>query len=306
MEIVEFNGEKLYKWSIGASRFILNPRRGMRLMNWFLELADGSVRDIIFWPENGDIGDNIAGVRGGNPILFPFSGKSFIKGQEGLWKTSDGKILKMPQHGLARQGNFEIIDVSDYKIVAKFLPSKEATECYPYDYDFIVTYRFDEFSISCEFALTNKSSSPIPWSAGHHFYFKMPWHEGTSRKDYRIVCDAKKAFKIDASGVLNEVDANFPADFSDPEIWNRINCKLKTNLVKFGPKNGEEDISLKVGDSPKPEAWTSVVTWSESDDSPFYCVEPWMGAPNAAEHKGGLHFVEPNSTQRFSVQVSIF
>lgn len=306
MEIVDFKGEKLYKWVTGASRFILNPARGMRLMNWFLELADGSVRDVIYWPDDGDVGENIAGVRGGNPILFPFCGKSFVDGRDGLWKTADSQILKMPQHGLARQGKFEVLDVSDYKISAKFLPSKEAMECYPYEYEFIVTYRFDEFSPSCEFALKNLDSVEIPWCAGHHFYFKMPWHEGATRKDYRILCDAKKAFKIESCGVLREVEAKFPADFSDPDIWNRINCKLKTNIVKFGPKNGEEDITLKVGDSPKPEAWTSVVTWSESDDSPYYCVEPWMGAPNAAEHKGGLHFVKPGETQRFSVQISIF
>ncbi len=25
---------------------------------------------------------------------------------------------------------------------------------------------------------------PIPWSAGHHFYFTLPWSEGARRGDY--------------------------------------------------------------------------------------------------------------------------
>ena len=49
----------------------------------------------------------------------------------------------------------------------------------------------------------------------------------------------------------------------------------------------------------------TVVTWTEFDDSPFYCVEPWMGPPNSPEHKKGLHWVEPGETESFNVKVSL-
>lgn len=306
MEIVEFNGAKLYKWKVGASNFVADPARGARLMNWFLELADGSVRDIVYWPDDADMGAGFAHVRGGNPILFPFCARSHADGVEGKWKAPDGRVLPMPQHGFARQGAFELLDVTDYAFVARFLPSDECRASYPYEYDFVVTYRFNEFSIACDLRLDNRGPSPVPWNPGHHFYFKMPWHDGASRRDYRIICDAKKAFRLDERGALVPVEASFPCDFSDGALWNRINCRLKTNIVKFGPKSGEEDITMTVGEFPRPEAGTSVVTWSESESSPFYCVEPWMGPPNCQEHKSGLHVVEPGASQTFSVQVSIF
>ncbi len=305
MEIVDFNGEKLYRWKLGASNFIACPNKGARLMNWFLEMADGSVRDILYWPDNADMGAGFANVRGGNPILFPFCGRNHINGEVGKWKTPEGKILKMENHGYARQGEFSVEDVTDFGFTAKFLPSKEAMEGYPYDYEFLVKYRFNEFSLGCDFKLTNLGKTPLPWSAGHHFYFKMPWHEGAQRKDYIINCDAKKAFRIDERGKLLPAEVKFPTDFSDPDLWNRINCKLKTNIVKFGPKSGEEDITIRIGEAPSPSAWTSLVAWTESDNSPFYCVEPWMGAPNSSEHGGGLHIVEPNTSQTFSVEVSV-
>lgn len=306
MEIVDFNGEKLYKWTVGASTFIASPTRGARLMNWFLTLADGSLRDVIYWPDNADMKGGFASVRGGNPILFPFCGRSHLNGELGKWKTPDGRILNMPQHGYARQGEFEIVDITDFAFVAKFKPDAQCRENYPYDYDFVVSYRFNEFSIGCDLRLANNSDVEIPWCAGHHFYFKMPWHDGASRKDYRIICDAKKAFKLDESGKLSPVEAAFPADFSDGRLWNRINCKLKTNIVKFGPKSGEEDIAIRIGESSKPDACASVVTWTENDESPFYCVEPWMGLPNCAEHKSGLSLVKPHSSQTFSVDISVF
>lgn len=304
MEIVEFEGQNLYRWKIGASHFIASPERGARLMNWFLEMADGSVRDILYWPENADMGEGFAHVRGGNPILFPFCGRNHVNGEVGLWKAPDGRVLPMENHGYARQGNFSIEDATDYGFTARFLPSAAAMAAYPYEYDFTVQYRFNEFSIACDLKLANKGGSPIPWSAGHHFYFKLPWHEGALRKDYRIECDAKKAFRIDERGKLQPADPVFPSDFSDADLWNRINCKLKTNVVKFGPKSGEEDITVRIGESLKPDARTTLVAWTESDDSPFYCVEPWMGVPNSSENKGA-HVVEPGSSQIFSVEISV-
>lgn len=305
MEIIDFESNKLYKWKVGASTFIANPTRGARLMNWYLEFADGSTRDIIFWPTDADMKEGFPLVRGGNPILFPFCGRNHINGKAKCWKTLDGKVLPMENHGYARQGEFEIVTISEQGFSAKFIPSQECKKNYPYEYEFLVHYRFCDFSLICDFELKNLGEVDIPWSAGHHFYFKLPWHEGTTRKDYRILCDAKKGFGIDENGDLYAREAKFPSDFSDPDLWNRINCKLKTNIVKFGSKSGEEDITLKIGTSPKPDAWYSIVCWSESPDAPYYCVEPWMSAPNTSSHKGGLSIVKPNSSQVFTVEVSV-
>ena len=46
-----------------------------------LDLGDGSVRDVIHWPEDANFAE-IAKVRGGNPILFPFCGRCFEGGDE--------------------------------------------------------------------------------------------------------------------------------------------------------------------------------------------------------------------------------
>ena len=46
-----------------------------------------------------------------------------------------------------------------------------------------------------------------------------------------------------------------------------------------------------------------VVTWTKDEQSPFYCIEPWMGPPNSPEHKTGLHLVGAGQTQKFCVEV---
>ena len=243
MEIVEVNGAKLYKWKVGPSSFLANPAEGARLMNWYISMADGMTRDIIYWPENAPYtGEKFGEVMGGNPILFPFCGANFAEGRKGFWKSPDGQILPMKMHGYAIDGKFELVQAYDNGFTARFLPSAEASVAYPYSYDFFVKYRFSDLSFSCELNLVNNGSVKIPWGAGLHPYFILPWNAGAGRKDYRILHDAKKACNIldDGSFVPVGVEKNC---FADSEIYNRIHTNLKTGTIKFGPKNGEEDVS---------------------------------------------------------------
>jgi D-hexose-6-phosphate mutarotase len=74
MEKIPYQGQTLTRWRVGNSTFLALPERGARLMNWNITLGDGSVRDVLYWPEHADFG-NFAKVRGGNPILFPFNAR---------------------------------------------------------------------------------------------------------------------------------------------------------------------------------------------------------------------------------------
>ncbi|GHC12970.1 hypothetical protein GCM10007047_32940 [Cerasicoccus arenae] len=274
-------------------------------MNWHLQMADGSFRDVIHWPENANL-DEIAHVRGGNPVLFPFSARTFCDGELGFWKGPDGVRRPMAQHGYARQGKFRLESAHDKGFLAKFIPDEAAREAYPFDYDFSVRYRFEQLAFYVDFELKNLGKEPLPWSAGHHFYFAMPWHEDLGRKDYMLTTGAKKAFHQEPNGKLALVkDFPDPANFGDPAIVDLIRTKLKTNEIRFGPKGGEEDIVIKAGDTSRPDPWMTVVTWTLEDSSPFFCVEPWMGPPNSPEIKNGLHFVSPGKSEVFSVAVSL-
>lgn len=304
MEEIEYLGQKMNKWECGASTFLAWPEAGARLLNWNIKLADGSVRDVIFWPEMDNL-DGFFGVRGGNPILFPFSARTFDQGDIYFWRH-EGVRRPMPMHGIARQGKFEVIRSAHNGFTASFLPDAEANEAYPFKYEFHVVYLFQELSVAVEMHLINRDTQPIPWSAGHHFYFQIPWHEGASWKDYRIILPAKKGWKHDQTdGHLEpQKEVSTETALDDPKILNRIHTNLKENVVRFGPKSGEEDIIMRVGSEATPAPDLTVTTWAVPGE-PFFCVEPWMGPPNGPEHKKGLRYVEPGKTDIFTVEVSL-
>lgn len=306
METVEIDGRRIGKWRVGASTFLAIPELGARLMNWNIAMADGSIRDIIHWPAATDWG-NFAKVRGGNPVLFPFAGRSYFDGEVGFWKAPGGRRLPMPNHGFARNSLFDLLESNPVGFRARLVADEDASQTYPFRYAFDVAYNFQELCFQVDFILTNNDDIAIPWSPGHHFYFKLPWHAGCRRSDYRIQIPARKAFRPASDGSLVELkDFERETSMDHEALLERIHTRLKSPVIKLGPRSGEEDLELTMGGygAGVPDAWASVVTWTEDASSPFYCVEPWMGPPNAAAHKHGLGWVEPGASSVWSVSVA--
>ena len=274
---------------------------GCRLMEWTVATATGD-REVLYWPK--DTGDTpFAKIRGGNPLLFPFSGRSFDRGVIGAWRDSKGRQRPIPIHGFARQGMFRTSLQSETELTAVLEPDEQAMQAYPYEYEFHVTYRL-AFAVSL--SLTNHGAEPIPWSAGHHFYFNLPWHKGATRADYQLNMEYRKCAYHGPDGkLIMEKDRESCHNLDDPRLIDRIHWELRHNRVSFGPKGGEEDIHILIGDKTIPMKNHSLVTWSESETSPYYCIEPWMGPPNAAEHGKGLHWVNPGESSSFDVEVSL-
>ena len=247
-------------------------------------------------------------MRGGNPILFPFNGRCFDRGDIFHWRAPDGVRRPMPLHGIARQGDFKVTRLDARGFDAVLVPGDEARACYPYDYEFVVAYRFEPLGLSCEFSLTNLGAEPLPWSAGHHFYFTLPWHPGLARRDYVVKIPSKKQWRHAADGKLvpfAELKGQASIGFDNPHLSDCIFTNLTSATLAFGPKSGEEDITVKVGEEAIPGAWASVVTWTPDPEAPYYCVEPWMGPPNSPEHKNGLRFAEPGQVDTFVTEVSL-
>ena len=282
------------------------PERGARLMHWHLTHGDGSIRDVIYWPDVSSI-DQFTKARGGNPILFPFCARSFDQEEMNFWRAADGVRRPMPMHGLARQGEFKLTRIDARGFAAQFLPDNDAKVAYPYDYEFTVTYRFEPLGLACEFTLRNLGSQPIPWSAGHHFYFALPWNEGLTRADYAIRIPSSKTLRQDfkTGQLVPGPTLQLEESFANEALIDAFHTGLKSNSIVFGPKKLPGEVIMRLGTAKVPPPDAVFVTWTMAADSPYYCVEPWMGPPNAPGTKVGLHWVPPGQTQNFVVEIQI-
>jgi galactose mutarotase-like enzyme len=305
MEKIPYFGQTLMRWRVGGSTFMALPELGARLMNWNIVLGDGSVRDVVHWPEISSL-EGFAKVRGGNPILFPFAARTFDRGEVGFWRDARGVRRPMPVHGFARQGRFRTARADAGGFEAVLVPGEEALASYPFEYEFRVEYRFNPYGFTCTMTLENLGADPLPWSAGHHFYFTLPWSEGSRRGDYLIRIPAGLRMRQDASGQLvagPKLLQDEPMD--NPALVDTFHMALRRPEVTFGEKGHPGDVRIRIGSDEGVPEGAALVTWTQSDDSPFYCVEPWMGPANAPEHKTGLHVVAPGKSDAFTVSVSV-
>ena len=305
MENIPYLGERLIRWRAGSSSFLALPERGARLMNWNVTLGDGSVRDIIHWPEVESLSD-FHRIRGGNPILFPFAGRTFDRGEIHQWRNESGQRQPMPMHGFARQGSFRLTRLDEGGFSALFLPDTAARGSYPFDYEFQVSYRFEGLGLYVELELSNRGNTPIPWSAGHHFYFTVPWTPGLRRSDYLLEIPAGRAVRHYESGRLVEAPGLTGRESLDhPDLADTIFTNLRGHTFQLTEQPTGQKLKFRTGFNNTVSRDAAVVTWTESPQSPFYCIEPWMGPPNSVENKQGLHLVGPGQTQKFTVEIML-
>lgn len=301
-----YEGKSVQKWEIGRSTFLASAENGARLMFWNMELPDGSSRPIIYWPEEANY-NRFSKIRGGNPLLFPFAGASYVEGKPGFWQDQREILRLMPQHGFLRQGKCEILDLHQTGFRARFLPDETAREGYPFKYELQITYRFTEMAFFVDLTLQNGDREPIPWAAGHHFYFALPWTEGKSRADYEVEIPHRRAFRQNpADGDLQSLKPQGKKSCLDnEELINRIHAGLRSHEFTIGEKEEDGHLMIRTNENKAFLQKMACLTWTESEDSPFYCVEPWMAPPNSWTDPEGLHWVEPGRSQNFFTEVRL-
>ena len=213
----------------------------------------------------------------------------------------------MPMHGFARDGTFKLIEADDRGFTAELQLTENDSKAYPYAYRFQVRYVFGERLLQCFMTLENLDQQPIPWSAGHHFYFTLPWKEQTNRKDYFFNIPAANAYRHASDGSLATVKSfETNGSFGDSANNDLIFTQLSGDCAHVSLSGIDEEIRVRIlPDTDTASSENAFVIWSETEESPFYCVEPWMGPPNSAEHDIGLHSVKPGEQSCFAVEGSV-
>jgi len=288
-----FQNQPAYEIADGENKVLVSPGHGARILRW--ERTD---REIITWPENADLG-KILKVRGGNPILFPFVARHFVEGKKELWRDPAGVVRPMPQHGFARDAQFTVIDGEpENSLRMRLVDSEETRGFYPFAFQFDVVVNLRPGSrLEVRFETSNTGDDPLPHYAGHHFYFALSHRE---RADWSLHLPCAAWGRQSAIGSIVREEAK------QSELW--LNDAAPIDRFQIGPKGNVLLHNLRTGqqlafelEHPGSVPWYAVTTWTEAADSDFYCVEPWLGLPNAIHHGEGLRWLAPGTKEIVTV-----
>jgi len=286
---VLFQNQPVVELADHDSRLLVSAEHGARILRW-----ERNGREIIRWPADADW-TRILKVRGGNPVLFPFIARHFVDGKNELWKDAAGVVRPMPQHGFARDAKFQVVEQTDTTVRMRLTDDEATRVFYPFAFQFDVVLVLHPGSrLEIRFETTNKDTNPLPYYAGHHFYLAIP-HTERAQWVVQLPCESWTRQNPDGSMVHRpSVSAELRLD--DPGIIDQLNTKPLTDHVALVNASAGRRLVFELphdGTAP----WYAVTTWTEKPDSDFYCVEPWLGLPNAIHHGEGLRHIAPSATE---------
>jgi galactose mutarotase-like enzyme len=295
-----FEPQDIVEIAHGDSLVRLAPGRGGRMLAW--HIGD---KPIIHWPEHADW-SQLARVRGGNPLLFPFLGRHRVDGHLGQWRDRAGVVRDMPVHGFARDMPFACTPDTDRRSVRMVLASSDVTRpLYPFAFRFEALYRLaDAHTLEVALTTSNLGDAPLPYYAGHHFYFGLPHAQ---RADTALELPrTMRRHQLQDGSISEPVPGAARYTLDDPRIHDRFHCLDGTpdKPVRIAmPSLGRTvEIDLQCAGS---VPWYAVTTWTEADTSDFYCVEPWLGLPDAIHNGQGLRWLAPGKTETAALRIMV-
>jgi galactose mutarotase-like enzyme len=202
----------------------------------------------------------------------------------------------MPQHGFAVGAKFTVVEGEAENVLRmRLVDSDETRVFYPFAFQFdVVVGLLPGSRLEVRFETTNTGDCPLPYYAGHHFYFAVP-HQERADWTLRLPC-TEWGQRTENGAVIHEKAAQDLLRLNDPAMIDRF---------QIGPKDSKATLSnTRTGrrlvfelDHPGVVPWYVVTTWTEFPDSDFYCVEPWLGLANAIHHGEGLRWLAPGAKE---------
>ena len=290
-----FQDHDLIRLGTADDYLLLAPQYGGRLVRW---VCRGN--DVLYWPDSADW-SRPAKIRGGNPLLFPFIGRHFVDGVPGQWRDGAGHVHALPQHGFARDSAFEVTAIEPGRSITMALRDSPQTRAgYPFAFEFEVTCRVLDDGLEVALRTTNTGTEPMPYYAGHHFYFAVPHGE---RPVSHLTLPAAERVRQQADGTLTVPEPGESTYIlDDPRLQDTFHALHAQAPVTLDLPGKRLTLTLDV---PGSVPWHAVTTWTEHADSDFYCVEPWLGLPDAIHNGQGLRWLAPGQGETAVCRLSV-
>ena len=214
------------------------------------------------------------------PLLFPVIGRCF--NDEII---IDGRNYPMEKHGFARKSNFQLLELSEERIVFSLKPNAEISSFYPYKFELLVAYRLQANRLWISYEVINKDDKEIFFSVGGHPAFAVPFTENERFEDYYVEFEQNEDFLyrsyIDAQGffdgrkevvLANSNKLNLNANLFDDDAL--IFKELKSRKVYLKSKINSHSVELDFSEFQYLGLWTK-------PGANYLCIEPWLGCADS-------------------------
>jgi len=205
----------------------------------------------------------------------------------------------MQSHGFGPRIPWKVLATDrDDTLILQLTDTDATRQMYPFRFEVRLTYRAEKDALACEQIYSNRGNVAMPYYAGFHPYFRIT-APGEGKEKVLLDYKPVRAFKYNErlTDLAGETALpSLPAAVTDPTINERITrvgedretkLALPDGLTIHMAAEGVEDSDL----FPYIQLYTMA-------DKPFFCVEPWMGFPNALNTVAGARWLKPGQSER--------
>lgn len=243
------------------------------------------------------------------PVLFPLCGN--IKDKKAIYK---GKEYAMKQHGFALTSEFELVEISDTRLVLSLASSEVTRAQYPFDFKLTVTYALDGDRLTFSATVENTGRDTLPYSFGWHPGFNLPTENGQDIEDYAICFDNKS----EVTWVRFYDDFDVPNDYIRYPVANSRYQLCEEEIYRHDTMiflEAGNHVQLKAEGHPfcLDMSWSEnlpvLCLWkSETNKAKFICIEPWTHDTIRGERSNDLelrpaHRLAPSESESFCYEL---
>lgn len=245
------------------------------------------------------------------PVLFPTVGKS--KKNQTIMR---GKTYEMPQHGFARDMEFEPVTKLDSFHSYVLRSNKRLLEKFPYEFSLIVTYRLDENKLTTIYKVMNEGNVDMPFGIGGHPAFQINL-EDLQKENYYLEFEQEEEkihFLYLVDGLIG---TEYAKNIMDDKRRITITPHTFDNDAVIMKGLTSSKVSLKTKNPDKTiltmdyTGFPYLAIWSKPN-APFLCIEPWkttadtVNASGVFRQKGDIILLPPKEAYECKFTVEFF
>lgn len=221
-----------------------------------------------------------------SPILFPVVGS--YKNKE---VCHGDKVYTLPQHGFARDMEFELLSVAQDEIWFRLSHTPETMENYPFPFKLEVGYTVKGHSVLVSWRVRNAGTETMYFSIGGHPAFCCPETAGGRQSDYWLHFEGadRISSRMIKDGVATDTILDYPLDNGYLQITEDLfdNDALvveggQTQKVSLCRPDRQPYVTVEF-DAPLFGIWSV-----PGKAAPFVCIEPWYGRCDHQDFGGTL------------------
>ena len=218
------------------------------------------------------------------PVLFPIVGK--LKNNTYIYK---GATYTLPQHGFARDCDFELMEQSESSLVFELNENAETLKNYPFRFSLKIKYQLKPHGFSCTYLVSNPDTAPLYFSVGAHPGFNCPLFENEKTEDYRLVFEEEDFIErhLIQEGLISQQTEKILLKNKTLPLQTALFDKDAIVLKNLSSRS----LKLQSNNYCLQFAWFNMPyygIWTKPGSSGFICLEPWAGIADGTNTNGNL------------------